>query len=121
MWWVGDWYLFGERIYGERAAQAVGDETGYSARTVQQAAWVAGRFPASSRLENVDFGTHMALAGIEDTEKRYALLGQAGEERWDPPAGARGGQGAQGRRCRGLPRPGGSHSRDRAPRHGVVS
>lgn len=82
MWWVGDWYLFGERRYGEQAAQAVGDETGYSARTVQQAAWVAGRFPPSSRLENVDFGTHMALAGVEDPATRGALLERAAAQTW---------------------------------------
>jgi hypothetical protein len=81
-WWVGDWYLFGEQRYGERAAQAVGDETGYAAHTVQNAAWVASRFEPSRRREHVTFGTHAALAGLEDAGQRYALLERADTERW---------------------------------------
>ncbi len=35
-----------------------------------------------SRLENVDFGTHMALAGVEEPAARYALLERAAVEMW---------------------------------------
>jgi hypothetical protein len=82
LWWIGDWYLFGEDHFGELAAQAIGDDTGYSARTVQQAAWVCGRFAFSKRLEDVPFSTHMVLAGVKDEVKRYELLALAAEERW---------------------------------------
>jgi hypothetical protein len=82
LWLIGDWYLFGEDHFGEDAAQAIGDDTGYSARTVQQAAWVSSRFPISSRLESVPWSTHMALASVEDESKRVRLLELAANERW---------------------------------------
>ena len=82
LWWIGDWYLFGEERFGELSAQAIGGDTGYSPRTVQQAAWVCGRFPFSKRLENVPFSTHMVLAGVKDEVKRDELLALAAKERW---------------------------------------
>jgi hypothetical protein len=82
LWWIGDWYLFGEDRFGESAAQAIGDDTGYSARTVQQAAWVSSRFPISSRLESVPWSTHMALAAVEDESERVRILELAAKERW---------------------------------------
>lgn len=86
LWWVGDWYLYGETAYGERASQAeaISDALGgkLSPETVRQASWVAERFPAVSRLTDVDWGTHQALAGIEDPEERVRLLGQAAREKW---------------------------------------
>jgi hypothetical protein len=82
MWLIGDWFLFGEDRFGELAAQSIADDTGYSAKTVQQAAWVCGRFLLSRRLEDVSFSTHMAIAGVEDEAKRYELLELAAKERW---------------------------------------
>ncbi len=82
LWWIGDWYLYGEDRFGESAAQAIGDDTGYSARTVQQAAWVSSRFPTSSRLESVPWSTHMALASVEDESERVRLLERAATDRW---------------------------------------
>lgn len=86
LWWVGDWYLYGEAAYGEKASQAeaISDALGgkLSPETVRQASWVAERFPPVSRLTDVDWGTHQALAGIEPTAERFRLLEQAARERW---------------------------------------
>src|SRR5690606_2847823 len=41
MWWLGDWWLHGERRYGEAASQAA--PTGYDSETLRKAAWVCER------------------------------------------------------------------------------
>ena len=41
LFWLGDWWRHGEAHFGEEAAQAVRDDLGYSARSVQVAVWSA--------------------------------------------------------------------------------
>jgi hypothetical protein len=47
MWWLGDWWSYGERAYGEAAAQAA--PTGYSSETCRGAAWVAEQIESVRR------------------------------------------------------------------------
>lgn len=81
MWWVGDWYRFGEHHYGENAAQAVGDETGYAAATVQNAAWVADRVPIFRRLKNLSWSHHQEVATLPAGEQE-AWLTKATDNGW---------------------------------------
>ncbi len=79
-WATGDWWLQGERDYGEMAAQAtkdaVEDATGHDYRYISTAAWVASRFEFSRRHENLSFGHHQAVAAL-DPEMADALLERA--------------------------------------------
>ncbi len=39
MWWLGDWWAYGEHKYGERAAQALESDIAY--QTFKDAGWVS--------------------------------------------------------------------------------
>lgn len=78
MWWIGDWWRYGERAYGEAAAQAA--PTGYSLKTVQTAAWVADQYPESSRRrEDLTWTHHREAASLDDADK---VLAAAAENGW---------------------------------------
>lgn len=77
-WLLGDWYLLGETRFGEAAAQAV---EAVSLKTVQNAAWVAERFPPSRRRENLSWSHHAEVAGLEAAEAD-ALLDRAESDGW---------------------------------------
>lgn len=81
MWWVGDWWRFGERRYGEAEAHAA--QIGYNVQTVKNAAWVADRFPElSRRRDSLSFGHHEAVAAL-DPGDADALLDEAEPESGD--------------------------------------
>ena len=63
LWWLGDWWRFGEREYGESAAQAA--PTGYALSTIQNSAWVADRIPPSRRRETLTFSHFSVVAALE--------------------------------------------------------
>lgn len=71
-WWLGDWWRYGERRYGEMASQAsrdlVKDVTGHALQTVKNAAWVADKFELSRRRDNVPFSHHAEVAALPANE-----------------------------------------------------
>jgi hypothetical protein len=75
-WWLGDWWRYGEREYGESAAQAI--DAGVNLGTVQNAAWVAGAVEPSRRREDLSFGHHQAVAPLEPAEQDRWLDKAAG-------------------------------------------
>lgn len=86
MWWLGEWWLYGEREYGEAAAAAL--PTGFAADTIRQAAWVAERFvpnryasndSLSPKHENLSFTHHRQVAALPPAE-REELLTRAEDE-----------------------------------------
>jgi hypothetical protein len=83
-WWLGDWWLYGERVYGEMASQEAKDEveleTGYSYETVRQAAWVCEKFEFDHRITNCSYRHHRAVAAVEDPKMRASLLKRAARE-----------------------------------------
>lgn len=79
-WWAGDWLNYGEHTYGEKYAQAV-YETGREKQTLQNYAWVAGRFSIDRRRENLTWSHHEAVAGLEIAEQER-LLDLAEQEQW---------------------------------------
>lgn len=85
-WWLGDWWIHGERAYGEMASQEAQDEvevqTGYTYNTVRTAAYVCERFPFADRLSGISFKHHQVVAPIESKEKRAELLAEAREKKW---------------------------------------
>lgn len=80
-WWLGDWLNFGERKYGETYAQAAA-VIPYKVETLHNAAYVAARFEFSSREENLSWGHHKAVVGLE-SEDRRELLSKASAEQWN--------------------------------------
>lgn len=82
-WWLGDWWRYGERRYGEMSSQAtkdaIKDKTGYTYGTVMNAATVAKTFENSRRRENLSWGHHQAVASLEP-EDADAILTEAESE-----------------------------------------
>ena len=79
MWWLGDWWAFGEHRYGERSAQAV--ENGFNPNTLMNAAWVCRQIPISRRHEVLSFSHHYEVAALQPAEAD-ALLNRAEAEGW---------------------------------------
>lgn len=72
-WWLGDWWRFGERQYGDMASQgskdAVEDITGYTYGTVRNAARVASQFEFARRRANLSFAHHYEVTALEPDEQ----------------------------------------------------
>lgn len=79
MWWMGDWWNYGERKYGEMAAQAT--DSDYSYDTWRQAARVARAIEPCRRLHNVSWSIHQEVAPLPPAEQD-ALLAKAAKEEW---------------------------------------
>ena len=79
-WWIGDWLNAGERIYGEMYAQAL-DETGASDETLRQYKWVAGKIEMCTRVHNVSWAVHRAIAALPK-EKHAEAIELAAIEKW---------------------------------------
>jgi hypothetical protein len=84
LWWIGDWWAYGERRYGDRKALVDRDNgwEGPPFQTCQDAAWVARTFETSRRREVVPWSVHAELARVADADERYRLLAQAEREGW---------------------------------------
>ncbi len=76
-WWLGDWWSYGERHYGEHAPQAL--PLGYALHTVQNAAWVASRIDPARRVPGLKFSHHSEVAALEPAVQD-ALLAKAAAE-----------------------------------------
>ena len=78
MWWLGDWWRFGESHYGERAAQVLDIDT-YSYQTFRSAGYVAGRFEPFRRLNTVSWSHHLEVAALRPSEADSLLAKAAGQ------------------------------------------
>lgn len=67
-WMLADWINFGERVYGEKYAQAV-DETGLHPGTLMNYASIARRVPRERRVAGVAFGIHAEVASLPPKEQ----------------------------------------------------
>lgn len=81
MWWIGDWYRYGEERFGEDASDAV-EEFGYSPETVRKAVFVANRIDVGGRRPNLSWEHHKAAAGLGDRSERSEVLDKAEREGW---------------------------------------
>jgi len=80
--WLADWLRYGESRddWRSRLSQAV-DATGLSEKTLKNVRAV-GAMPLSRRRDDVEFGQHAEVAGLEADEQRHWLT-QAAEQGWD--------------------------------------
>jgi hypothetical protein len=67
-WLIGDWVEFGERVYGEKYAQAV-EETGLAPQTLMNYASVARRVPPPRRRASLPYSYHAVVAPLEPDEQ----------------------------------------------------
>lgn len=84
MFWVADWMEHGETAYGEKFTQAL-EMTGYSPQTLLNIAWVGRAVPRSRRRDDLSFGHHACVAGLEPKEQAAWLKRAAegdGGTRW---------------------------------------
>jgi len=82
MWWIGDWWAYGEHAYGERANAINSDDwEGPAYQSCKNAAVVCRRFERSSREYGLSFRVHQALAPIPDDEWRLNELAWATKEK----------------------------------------
>jgi site-specific DNA-methyltransferase (adenine-specific) len=83
MWWLGDWWRYGTRHYGEMASQAsrdaIKDATGHTYNTVRHAAEVARAFESDRRRSDVPFSHHREVVELPAAEAD-ALLDQTESE-----------------------------------------
>ena len=66
-WLAGDWWIWGERHYGERAAAA--SSLGIDPGTLSQYAWVAGRVKPYTRVQGLSWTYHREIAPLSDEEQ----------------------------------------------------
>jgi len=71
MWWLGDWWAFGEKKYGERAAAVEGME--WSFQTCRIAGWVSRNIETFRRLNVLTWQHHMEVAALNTAEQDELL------------------------------------------------
>lgn len=68
MWWLGDWWRYGERRFDDIKEQALPDivkaQTGYAYQTVRAAGWVAGKFEPERRRDDIPWTFHREVAPL---------------------------------------------------------
>jgi thiol-disulfide isomerase/thioredoxin len=64
-WWLADWAAYGEGTYGDRYRQAIA-VTGFGYQTLRNYAWVARRFDASRRRDDLSFAHHAEVAALDE-------------------------------------------------------
>lgn len=83
MWWLGDWLLAGERLFGQLAAQAL-DDFGYDYSTLQNAKRVAQAIEPERRRPELSFDHYLAVVSRELTPAdQEQLLGRALAGDWN--------------------------------------
>jgi hypothetical protein len=79
-WWIGDWLVFGQHVYGHRYKAAISG-TGLDYQTLRNYAWVASSFPVSRRRDTLSFGHHAEVASLVE-EDQEAWLRRSIVEGW---------------------------------------
>jgi N6-adenosine-specific RNA methylase IME4 len=75
MWWIGDWWAYGEHRYGDRKAIVEApDWTGPSYQTCANAANVCRAFETSRRREVLSFKHHAEVAALPPTDADRLLV-----------------------------------------------
>lgn len=83
-WWIGDWILFGEAVFGEDAANAVESTvseryslaeqvTGLERQTLMNIASVCSKVAKSRRRREIGFWIHQEVAALEPAQQKHWL------------------------------------------------
>jgi 5,6-dimethylbenzimidazole synthase len=79
-WCLGDWLIFGQKMYKGRYREAVA-QTGLDYQTLRNYAWVARRFELPRRRDSLSFGHHAEVASLPEHEQDFWLR-KAEKFRW---------------------------------------
>jgi N6-adenosine-specific RNA methylase IME4 len=80
MWWLGDWWRYGEHRYGDRA-RAAELELPWAFQTCMDAGWVASRIGTSRRREVLSWSHHREVAALEpDEQDRWLAAAEQGDD-----------------------------------------
>lgn len=79
-WWLADAAAATERMYG-KTYEAMAALTGLAEKTLREYAYVANTFELSTRVDNLSFGHHKAVAG-QIHKRRQTLLDLAVVQHW---------------------------------------
>ena len=71
-WWIGDWLVFGEGVYGEKFAQAV-HATGLAEQTLLNRSSVCRNVARSMRRAALPFSVHAEVASLPAKEQKKWL------------------------------------------------
>jgi hypothetical protein len=71
-WWIGDWVSYGNARFGERYVRAA-RITGYDVQTLMNMVYVASRFDASRRRQNLSWSHHAEVAALDRDDQDYWL------------------------------------------------
>lgn len=82
MWWIGDWWVYGEQKYGERAS-AVKDWDGPSFQSCQDAGWVCKKFPRQIRSDGVETSRRREVLTFNHHKEVAALPPEEADELLD--------------------------------------
>lgn len=77
-WWIGDWLNYGEKVYGEKYAQAINEK---QADTWKQYAWVASSVEKCTRVHNLPWSHHREVASLPPNEQTQ-WLSKAADNEW---------------------------------------
>lgn len=90
-WWIGDWLLFGEAVYGEDSAQAVDDKqsrtkaaeqvTGLDPATLANIASICRKVDRDHRKRELGFWIHAEVTAL-DPDEQTLWLERAIEQGW---------------------------------------
>lgn len=81
-WYLGDWLLYGEDKFGEKAAQVIDADLGFSESHLSAVRWVCKKFPVARRVAGLSFQHHREVAGLDDQSQADALLKMARQMHW---------------------------------------
>lgn len=80
LWWLGDWLVFGSRMYGPRYERGI-QLTGLDYQTLRNYAMVARRFELSRRRDTLSFQHHAEVCALpSDQQDRW--LDRAEADGW---------------------------------------
>lgn len=79
-WYIGDLLNYGEKMYGEKYAQAEA-VTGLNKQTLMNYASVCSQIPRSRRREDLNFSIHAEVAYLEPAEQKK-WLEQSAKNGW---------------------------------------
>lgn len=82
MWWIGDWLLHGEGVYGEKFAQAA-SSTGLAEQTLANRMYVCRNVPPSMRRVGLAFSVHAEVAGLKTAREQKYWLDRAEKAGWN--------------------------------------
>ena len=71
MWWLGDWWAFGNQHYGERAKAAAASDRAF--QTCMDAGWVARRSKSLAGERFSPSGYHREVAGLDAPDQECFL------------------------------------------------